>query len=205
MGGIGSGRHWHWGSKDTTAEFRSIDVRRWAREGFLTPGRRFSWQWSIEGKKVASIDVLAEHGCVRLIYRSRDHGDEWENLDYPVQLLSQPCHYGGHRDWFACPARGCGRRVAKLYGGRIFACRHCYQLAYPSQRETSFQRAQRRADTIRRQLGWEEGWDSWGDKPKGMHWRTYHRLVAELEDWEHQSNLCLAAFAMEKFGGLDRL
>jgi hypothetical protein len=30
---------------------------------------------------------------------------------------------------------GCGQRVAILYGGDIFACRHCYQLAYPSARE----------------------------------------------------------------------
>ncbi|NOD31849.1 MULTISPECIES: hypothetical protein [Ruegeria] len=195
MGGIGSGRHWHWGAKNTTSDYRSIDARRWAREGFLTPGRRFSWQWSIEGKKVASIDVLAEHGCVRLIYRSRDHGDEWESLDYPVRLLSQPCHYGGHRYWFACPARGCGRRVAKLYGGRIFACRHCHQLAYPSQRETTFQRNQRRADKIRERLGWLNDPDLMeGTKPKGMHWRTYYRLVAELEHWEEMSNKSLLRY-----------
>jgi len=30
----------------------------------------------------------------------------------------------------------CGRSVNNLYGaGRLFACRHCYQLAYASQRE----------------------------------------------------------------------
>jgi hypothetical protein len=28
---------------------------------------------------------------------------------------------------FICPAAGCGRRVAILYGGGNFACRHCYQ------------------------------------------------------------------------------
>lgn len=31
MGGIGSGRHWHWSAKNTVADYRSIDVRRWAR------------------------------------------------------------------------------------------------------------------------------------------------------------------------------
>ncbi|MEQ3708259.1 MAG: hypothetical protein ABNH23_02765, partial [Tateyamaria sp.] len=79
MGGIGSGRHWHWNTKNTTADYRSIDVRRWAREGFLTPGRSFGWQWSIDGEKVANIQVQTEHGQVRLNYRSRDYGDEWEN------------------------------------------------------------------------------------------------------------------------------
>lgn len=80
----------------------------------------------------------------------------------------------------------------KLYGGRIFACRHCYDLAYPSQREAEFQRYQRRADKIRERLGWQVGFDSgWGPKPKGMHWRTFERLVAELEDFEHASDVSL--------------
>ncbi|MEQ3729985.1 MAG: hypothetical protein ABNH38_21535 [Tateyamaria sp.] len=203
MGGIGSGRHWHWNTKNTTADYRSIDVRRWAREGFLTPGRSFGWQWSIDGEKVANIQVQTEHGQVRLNYRSRDYGDEWENHDYPVRLLSQPCHYGGHREWFACPAQGCGRQVAKLYGGRIFACRHCYQLAYPCQREAGFQRGQRRADNIRERLGWAENPDIWeGIKPKGMHWRTYHRLLEELDDAEYRSNVGWANFISQKFGNL---
>lgn len=30
MGGMGSGGHWYWGAKDTTDDYRSIDVRRWS-------------------------------------------------------------------------------------------------------------------------------------------------------------------------------
>ena len=203
MGGMGSGRHWHWGAKSTTTEYRSIDVRRWARDGLLEPGRRFSSQWSIEGELVASIVVQAEQGQVRLIYRSRDYSDEWESHDYPVRLLSQPCHYGGHRQWFACPAQGCGRRVAKLYGGRIFACRHCYQLAYPSQREANYQRSHRRAEKVRERLGWASDFNSgWGPKPKGMHWRTYERLVFELEHYEQASDEQFAGYFFQRFGHL---
>ncbi|WP_264479512.1 hypothetical protein [Roseobacter weihaiensis] len=44
MGGIGSGRNWHWSAKSTTADYRSTDVRRWARDGLPEPGRRFTWQ-----------------------------------------------------------------------------------------------------------------------------------------------------------------
>jgi len=29
MGGCGSGRHWHFGAKDTTDDYRALDVRRW--------------------------------------------------------------------------------------------------------------------------------------------------------------------------------
>ena len=82
--------------------------------------------------------------------------------------------------WWRCPAVGCGRRVAVLHGGRIFACRQCHRLAYRSQRETDDDRATRRANTIRRRLDWEPGvLNGNGGKPKGMHWKTYWRLFSQ--------------------------
>jgi hypothetical protein len=73
-----------------------------------------------------------------------------------------------------------------IYGGGIFACRKCHQLAYPSQSENFADRAVRRADRLRARLGWPggvlEGAD-WG-KPKGMHWRTYERLCDEHDGLE---------------------
>lgn len=189
MGGTGSGRHWHWSPRPTTDAFRRIDVRRWAREGLLEPGRSFGCQWTSEGEKVASINVESFAGHVRLQYRSREAGDEWEALDYQVRLLSQPCNLGGERRWFSCPARGCGRRVALLYGGRIFACRHCYGLAYPSQNQPAYLRHTNRANEIRRKLGWDNDEAEWmGRKPKGMHWRTFERLVDELNTRETGAN-----------------
>jgi hypothetical protein len=100
------------------------------------------------------------------------------------------CHYGGKRAWFICPAKGCGQRVALLYlgGSGIFACRHCYQLAYACQREVSYDRATRRADKIRKQLEWEPGiLNGKGFKPKGMHWKTYQKLVMSHNDFVHAS------------------
>ena len=106
-------------------------------------------------------------------------------MEYPVRLAWTDCTLGGQRGWLLCPARGCGRRVALLYlgGSGIFACRHCYELAYASQRETPDDRAARRADRIRDRLGWEAGiLNDEGEKPKGMHWRTFHRLYAEHDN-----------------------
>jgi hypothetical protein len=119
---------------------------------------------------------------VVLDYRNRSahhNSGEWESMSYAVRLDWTPCTMGGQRVWWRCPGVGCGRRVAVLYGGRVFACRSCHHLAYRSQREAVDDRAIRRADTIRRRLGWVPGilhGNGW--KPKGMHWRTFERLQA---------------------------
>jgi len=179
MGGMGSGSYYRWNSKDTTGDYRSIDVRRWKRDGLLEPRQSFGWNWLRNDEVFASIQVQTESDRVILDYRHRNRGEEeWKTEKYPVYLEWTGCHLGGQRPWFLCPARGCGRRVALLYGGGIFACRHCYQLAYQSQRETDYDRAARRADKIRDRLGWEQGIlnpKGWR-KPKGMHWKTFEQL-----------------------------
>lgn len=187
MGGIGSGRR-HQGGKDTTSDMRPLDIRRLQRDGLLTPGRAFGWHWTFNGNEVASIQIRTEVNRVILNYRSRRNGGDWQQMEYPVYLEWTELHFGGWRAWFLCPARGCGRRVAILFGGSIFACRHCHKLAYQCQRETDDDRAMRRADTIRRRLGWKPGIaNPEGGKPKGMHWRTFERLKAEHDAFANAS------------------
>jgi hypothetical protein len=188
MGGSGSGRHWYWGVKATTGNYLALDIRKLQRDGLLAPGHSFSSQWSRWEEAIGSIQVRTEVGRVILSYRSRSAGSEWQDRKYPVYIAHTPCHFGGTRPWFICPSTDCGRRVAILYGGDIFACRHCHNLAYPCQRESAVDRAKRRADKIRVWLGWEPGiLDGKGFKPKGMHWRTYRRLTDEHDEWVEQA------------------
>ena len=73
--------------------------------------------------------------------------------------------------------------------GKLYACRHCYDLRYASQREHLGDRALRKAQKIREQLGGDASLISpLPDKPKGMHWRTYDDLVAKLEAAEGVTN-----------------
>ena len=178
MGGYGSGRQY---GGSCTDDYRWIDIRRWQRDSLISPGRQINWQWLQNGEQVASIGARVETDQIRLIYSYQRHGEERENLDYPVRLQTTVCHYGGLRYWFTCPAVGCGRRVAVMYlGGKYFACRHCYRLAYRSQRETDDDRASRKADKIRDKLKWDRGiLNTMGGKPKGMHWKTYYRVWRE--------------------------
>ena len=174
MGGPGSGRR---GGRDVTADYRRLDVRQLQRARVLTPGWRGGWCWYRRGEKWAEINIEVGEASLQLRYRATDRG-EWKDYDYTVRLSRSSCHYGGERPWFLFPH--CGRRVAILYGGAVFACRHCRGLAYEVQREDLMDRIARRADAIRERLRWEAGIlnpDGW--KPKGMHWRTFWRLKAE--------------------------
>ena len=178
MGGFGSGRGQD--GKDTTSDMLRLDVRLLQRKEWLIPGRMIDLSWSSRGATTASIKMRTEADHVTLIYRTRSNGSEWKPMEYPVYLEWTGCNLGGRRVWFLCPVQGCGRRVAILYGGSIYACRHCHKLNYECQREPGHDRAARRADRIRDRLGWEPGMlNGNGCKPKGMHWRTFQRLQAE--------------------------
>lgn len=182
MGGYGSGRS---SGRPTTGGFRRLDVRRLSREGFFTGGPRCgTWTWSREGEVVASIGYQANREAVTLDYKANG-----EPQRYTVSLEWTPCHYGGARPWFRCPGRGCGRRCAVLYGGRIFACRRCHGLAYESQREDRSGRLLSKAHKIRARLGAEPGTDP--EKPPRMHWRTFNRLADAADAAESASLMCI--------------
>jgi hypothetical protein len=78
-----------------------------------------------------------------------------------VRLVWTTPTYGGRRWWFICPRTA--RRTAKLFlpnGGWHFWNRQAYRLGYACQREGRFDRLQRRAAMLNRQLG-GDGWGSW--------------------------------------------
>jgi len=192
MGGYGSGRRWS--SKNTTSDYLRLDVRRLQQKGCLEPGSSFGWQWTRNEQPYANIQIRSQFDRIVLSYRHRRRSDDWQSEEYPVLLTQTPCHFGGVRQWFLCPARGCGRRVAVLYGGEIFACRTCHQLAYESQREEPHNRALSRAQSLHVRLG---GTGAVGDglppKPRGMHCTTYKNLAARFLRLEAAMDLAVLA------------
>jgi len=194
MGGYGSGRR-PTRNNGTVSDMRRLDVRKMKREGCLEPGASGRWGWSRDGETVASVCYQALPGALRLVYNVTEQGKGPESLDYRVGLEWTPCYYGGARAWFLCPT--CGRRVAILNGGKVFACRHCQRLAHDCQRERPDDLAARQADKLRDRLGWIPGaLNGGGPKPKWMRWRTFRRLKA-LHD-EHVGRML--AGARERFG-----
>jgi hypothetical protein len=190
------------GSGKTTVEScRCIDVLDWHRRGCLRSPRRFSWAWKQDGKRVASINVETEPHRVTLKYRSRSYGEGWADVEQRYPVVWTSCRFGGNRPWFVCSvcANGscCGRQIAKLYqAGRLFACRHCYRLAYASQQESAHERGLLKAQRIWMRLGGSANMlDDFPEKPKGMHWRTYERLCRVHDAAQARSIIGLTDFA----------
>jgi hypothetical protein len=131
-----------YGARTACESCRSIDVRRWHREGRLSAGQYFTNSWTFGGEPAGTINVGTEPGAVVLTYRTRSwQAAEWKTVTQQVPITWTDCHFGGRRPWFVCSVysdgQHCGRRVAVLYGaGNYFACRHCYELAYESQQGT---------------------------------------------------------------------
>lgn len=133
MGGRGSGRHRHTGAAPCTDEYLRLDVRLLHREGWLIRSDTFALQWSLGEGANATIFIRVAPEHVELTYYTHSNA-QWREHQYAVALDRTPCGFGGRRVWFRCPNPGCGRRVAVLYGGSMFACRQCHGLRYRSQR-----------------------------------------------------------------------
>ena len=90
------------GGKATVEGCRSIDVLEWHRRGYLRSPRWFSWDWTRDGERVASINVETQRQSALLKYRSRSPGEEWSDIEQRVSIGWTPCRFGGERPWFVC-------------------------------------------------------------------------------------------------------
>ncbi len=187
MGGLGSGR---WGGRPTVESSLTLNLSHLFKSGWLkdracTAG---TLQWSAAwiGGEIASVDFESclgeEAGYMHLRWRSTDQRTgETRKCENRIALITSPQPFGGRRWWFVCPRTG--RLSSRLHlpnGAYNFACRKAYRLGYRSQRETPRDRALSRAFGLRQKLD-NDGWI--GDyvvKPKGMHWRTFERLVKRI-------------------------
>lgn len=160
-----------------------LDVRQLARKGLLRPGNWSAWRWwnSYTRDETGSVSILAERGRIDLRYQRGD-----QPVISPIRLTYTPCHYGGSRPWFICP--NCWRRCGVIAFGRGgWACRECLHLAYSCEAEDAMGRLWRKQGKLEARLGPD------GERPKGMHWRTYERLWDRIEEIEARKDEVLFA------------
>lgn len=201
MGGFGSGRQ---GYKPKAEDLRSIDANRLRKAGHLRDGHCGGWKWWHDDVTTGSISTRCDHGQLVLEFTVSGFAIDAERIVQPIVIDWQPCHFGGYRAYFVCPAisggRACNRRVGKLFfGGRKFHCRHCLRVAYASQSEDALDRALRAADKHRAAIKADLGVGSLAPKPKGMHWATYARHIAAIDAADDLAERAFIAFANDRF------
>lgn len=127
----------------------ALDLNELLRRRLFTPGESRSgslrWTQVSTGRERASVgyrvDWEAERATLALTYTLK-RGEEREEVDELVRLVTSRPPFGGLRWWFTCPlvvdGTPCRRRVSKVYlppRGRLFGCRTCYRLTYRSVQE----------------------------------------------------------------------
>jgi hypothetical protein len=178
--------------RSTTDDLRRFAVHEIAAYGLKLHGASFGWHWSREGKTQASIGASVQGGeyGATLVLNYTLSGSP---VTQRIRLASSPCRFGGVR-WLAiCPSTG--RRVAHLYIGASGAfSRHAYRLAFNSQRECPLDRSLRRRGKALEKLKTDD--PGFLPRPKGMHARTYERLLEGV--WREEAFFDAAMRA--KFG-----
>ena len=190
MGGYGSGRS---GGRPRVESGLTLDLYRLLRLKTVVAGASLGgsivWTRVGTGERVASVgyeaSLTADSGRMRLYYTTTTHGGEKRDSDYPIILATTPQPLGGRRWWFRCPETG--DFVSKLYlpnGAYTFASRFAHRLGYLCQRETARDRAVSRAFALREKIGGKGGIGDYIPRPKGMHTRTYERVMERVFEAE---------------------
>lgn len=135
------------------------------------PGNVGRLTWTFRGSIIAACRVSFEKTCVHLWHD--------ESLKQRIDVEWTPCHFGGQRCWFTCPT--CGRRLGTLYFvANSWVCRRCGRVKYSSQQEHPAARLARRIRKLRGRLHASPNLlKAPGPKPKGMHWKTYFKLISK--------------------------
>lgn len=207
MGGRGSGTWYRWDTKTKLDEGLQLNMNRIIRCKTVMPGIWHSgaWAWTNTktGEQTASISYEV-NTCdpadmwIRLRY-TQTCQNEKHDMDYKVRLATTTPHYGGKRFWFICPQTG--KRTSILYsppGSKWFASRHAYNLKYASQSEGPHDRVISRKFRLQGKLGGE----NYYRKPKGMHQKTYDRLLGKYWKAEEEADRWLCSEFQRRFGYL---
>lgn len=138
----------------------------------------------------SSVNIVKVGDHLILDYVATINGTK-QSYNYPIDIDYTRCNYGGERKWFICPH--CFKRVGKLYlKGGIFKCRSCQKLNYSLQQENKNDYSIRRIDhkiyKLQDKLKIER--DILNvyciQRPKGMHHKTFDKLINELQVLDQQ-------------------
>ena len=180
-------RRWEHYTTDATL---ALDIRELQRCADLRGYSSRSVHWT-RGYSKSSVAVSVRDGATVIVSYADASGDSHSET---LGVTWTHPNYGGERPWWTCPS--CSRRCAIVYalGVNPFVCRLCSSLTYVTAQSDGFTRAMRKSVERKRRLGWEIG-KPFPTKPKGMHWRTWERLIADYTRAAMVAHVAFGAWA----------
>jgi hypothetical protein len=167
------------------------DARRRGAEGAVEVGLRTSWTGRGAAAPWAWVDIAVRldqgpaPGADVLLHYAADHADHPTGRRVQrVAVAAVPCHFGGVRWAWICPATGRNARFLYLpCGGTRFLSRRAYRLRWASTCSTPLEKSHLRLRRLARKLDGEYQGFTYEPppKPKRMRWATYDRLAAAWE------------------------
>jgi len=187
MGGLGSGGQNNKGRGRVEGR-QYLDASRLKKFGLLVDGKTSELTWRDQnGVRCSKIRVHGGRSQIRLDYKWRRGDGPWTQHEESIAIDWNTRHLGGEQPYFFCPR--CRMRVKRLYEGTRYLCRPCHSLVHASTQEQRGNRAWRRACKLRRRVGAQIGLDApVGQKPKGMHGKTFDLIVDEIFAIEDEIN-----------------
>lgn len=136
-----------WWGKNTTDDYKSINIKKFKEWGYLQEWTRKSWSiyWHINWNKnweiwieVNTIDI---NNYIRVKFSQTDRFS-WlkENFDYKIRITKIKCNYWWYRYFFICPCSWIKCSILYLQNNWYFACRKILNLCYESQNYSKYWR-----------------------------------------------------------------
>ena len=181
MGGYSSGRY-RTRNRGAIEETLRLDMTTLRRLGFLRPGAITTRpvHWTRGGERAGSITLtvnLSSLGDAHAILTYTADGDPKVQR---VQLVAEPCRFGGHRFYWLCPVTWRRCTVLACSGGR-FASRQAQRLTYATQSADALDRLRRARDKAEARACGQDG----HPRPRGANRERLLQRWNELDEaWE---------------------
>jgi hypothetical protein len=182
MGGHASGRC-RTRNRGTVEEALRLDMATLRRLGFLLPGTITTGpvSWTRGGERAGSITLKVDLSSLDDAHAVLTYTADGKPTVQRVQLVAEPCRFGGYRFYWLCPVMKWRRCAMLAYAGGRFASRQAQRLTYATQSEDALDRLRRARDKAEARLRGEDG----HPRPRGSNReRLLERWIELSTDWE---------------------
>lgn len=182
MGGYSSGRY-RTRNRGTVEEALRLDMATLRQKRFLQPGRSVTapiW-WTRGGERAGSITLTVDLTSLDDAQARLSYTADGVPKVQLVQLVAEPCRFGGHRFFWLCPVTW--RRCTTLaYAAGRFASREAQRLTYATQSADALDRLRRARDKAEARACGEGG----HPRPRGANRERLLQRWIELDAaWDH--------------------